>query len=402
MTATTWERQRGVSEALHTIVSDPNLGVEALSSAHLLSNLLKDLLPDAPRETSVLVAAAEAGLAQMLLERVRQGMHIDTAAALTASAFAARTPFTADACHWVVGELSVALGLMPGETAQAITDPVGGAQPQGAGGAARPGLPPVMQPRVSDAAETVLPQAANVSAGTAWRPPGEGVTATGAGVPAGPGQGQAPKRSRTRRTWMILTSAIATAAVIGAAMAAAPRLTGTTATPPPTQPAPAQPAPTQPAPTPTPTPSRAGFEPLSQIIAPFTTSCKPGDRRLFPGIVHIEYCAANSGGITVVALQFDNSADYSTAISRNNTAFSFNPSTAANTCPPPAGSTEGLTSWYSSNYPKRRGQFLECYTTKPPAPATYLWTVPTSNVMLLAFAGTYAHLDRWWTHTSIG
>jgi hypothetical protein len=61
---TSWEHQREVRDALQTIVSDPQLGVAALSSAQTMSNLLKDLLPDAPRETSVLVAAAEAGLAQ--------------------------------------------------------------------------------------------------------------------------------------------------------------------------------------------------------------------------------------------------------------------------------------------------------------------------------------------------
>jgi hypothetical protein len=117
VTGTSWEHQREVRDALQTIVSDPQLGVPTLSSAQTMSNLLKELLPDAPRETSVLVAAAEAGLAQVLLDQVGQGMDISTASSLTASAFAARTPFTADACCWVVVELSVALGLAPGEPA---------------------------------------------------------------------------------------------------------------------------------------------------------------------------------------------------------------------------------------------------------------------------------------------
>jgi len=114
LTATAWEHRRDVREALQTIVSDPQLGAAALSNAQTMSNLLKDLLPDAPRETSVLVAAAEAGLAQILLDHVRQGMDAATAASLAASAFAARAPFTPEACHWVVGELSVALGIVPG------------------------------------------------------------------------------------------------------------------------------------------------------------------------------------------------------------------------------------------------------------------------------------------------
>ncbi len=73
MTGTSWEHQREARDALRTIVADPQLGVAALSSAQTMSNLLKDLLPDAPKETSVLVAAAEAGLAQTLLDHVGQG-----------------------------------------------------------------------------------------------------------------------------------------------------------------------------------------------------------------------------------------------------------------------------------------------------------------------------------------
>ena len=67
MTGTAWEHQREAREALPTIVSGPHLGIGALSNAQTLSNLLKGLLPDAPRETSVLVAAAGARLAQILL-----------------------------------------------------------------------------------------------------------------------------------------------------------------------------------------------------------------------------------------------------------------------------------------------------------------------------------------------
>ena len=42
MTATAWEHQREVREALQTIVSDPQLGVAALSNAQAMSNLLRD------------------------------------------------------------------------------------------------------------------------------------------------------------------------------------------------------------------------------------------------------------------------------------------------------------------------------------------------------------------------
>ena len=44
MTATAWEHQREVREALHTIVSDPQLGIPALSNAQ--ANSFRS--PDAP------------------------------------------------------------------------------------------------------------------------------------------------------------------------------------------------------------------------------------------------------------------------------------------------------------------------------------------------------------------
>src|SRR5262249_61420104 len=107
-----------------------------------MSNLLKALLPDASRETSVLVAAAEAGLAQTLLDHVGQGMDVATASSLAASAFAARTPFTTDAYNWAVGELAVALGLVRGKPPPASPAPAGPPDPRRAHAAPVPGRLP--------------------------------------------------------------------------------------------------------------------------------------------------------------------------------------------------------------------------------------------------------------------
>ena len=228
MTSTSWEHQREVRDALRTIVTDPQLGTAALSSAQTMSNLLKDLLPDAPRETSVLVAAAEAGLAQTLLDHVGQGMDVVTASSLAASAFAARTPFTTDACNWAVGELAVALGLARGEpppggqaptgpahTGAAQAGPVAGAPPPGgrpagpaaAGGAAGESRPGVSPYAAGDRAETILPprnagqgarpDRAGPRLGTAPRPvpapPGcVPAPVSGAGRPIGPGAASGP------------------------------------------------------------------------------------------------------------------------------------------------------------------------------------------------------------------
>jgi Nitrate and nitrite sensing len=105
-----WDRRGEARAALRAIVSDPHYGVAALSSPQVMSSLLKDLLPDAPREAGVLLAAAEVGLANTLVEYHGQGMDLGTASALAVESFASRTAFTPDACHWVVSELTTAAG----------------------------------------------------------------------------------------------------------------------------------------------------------------------------------------------------------------------------------------------------------------------------------------------------
>src|SRR5215469_810058 len=111
MSDMSWEHASEARAALNAIVTDPDHGIAALSNASTMSNLLKDYLPDAPREKSILVAAAESGLADTLREHVGQGMDPSTAIRLTASSFSSSTPFTPEACSWVTGEIAVALGI---------------------------------------------------------------------------------------------------------------------------------------------------------------------------------------------------------------------------------------------------------------------------------------------------
>src|SRR5258708_17284120 len=106
-----WQHAAEARAALNAIVTDPEHGVQVLSSAKTMSNLLKDLLPDAPREKSLLVAAAEAGLADTLREDVSQGMDPSTAIRLTASSLAVSSPLTPEACSWVTGEIATAMGI---------------------------------------------------------------------------------------------------------------------------------------------------------------------------------------------------------------------------------------------------------------------------------------------------
>jgi hypothetical protein len=109
-----WEHAAEAQAALNAIVTDPEHGVAALSSAQTMSSLLKDLLPDAPREKSILVAAAQADLASTLRQHVDRGMNPNTAIRLAASSFFSTTPFTLEACAWVASEIAKALGIRHG------------------------------------------------------------------------------------------------------------------------------------------------------------------------------------------------------------------------------------------------------------------------------------------------
>jgi hypothetical protein len=110
------ERAHDVREALRTIVADPEHGGGALSNPNMMSNLLKDLLPDAPRETNLLVAAAEANLSGMMRDQVAQGIDAGSAIRLAAASLSATTHFTDTACTWVATELAAALGFGAGFT----------------------------------------------------------------------------------------------------------------------------------------------------------------------------------------------------------------------------------------------------------------------------------------------
>jgi len=188
----------------------------------------------------VLVAAAEAGLPQTLADHMAQGMDLATASSLTESAFAARTPFTQEACRWVVAELAVALGLAPSAPAgtpgvppRTPGVPAGspGAGQQATAPEASPVRPAPGPPR-PDNAETQLPyQAGPASPGWYGPPPGgarPGPAGPAAGRPGGTGP---PPWTRPRPMmvpkvrpvpgWVYLIGALVALLVIAAIMAAA-------------------------------------------------------------------------------------------------------------------------------------------------------------------------------------
>jgi hypothetical protein len=151
VTTTPWDVQGDAREALRIIVADPRYGPAALSNPQTMTNLLKDMLPDAPRESGVLVAASEAGVPGMLQGNVAQGMDWDTASRLAAGSLENRTALTAEACTWAVSTLGSALHLdaaagppPPGTVTAPETVPSGSSQQATTAPAARtgPGVPP--------------------------------------------------------------------------------------------------------------------------------------------------------------------------------------------------------------------------------------------------------------------
>jgi hypothetical protein len=196
MAETAWEHAAEARAALNAIVTDPEHGVDALSNPRTMSNLLKDLLPDAPREKNLLLAAAEAGLADSLRDHVAQGMDSSTAIRLTASSFAARSPLTPDACSWVTGEIAVALGIS--ESNEAVPTP-GARDGAGPADAVPPNVTWVYDEALPGStfaagSTTFLPGSTAYPAGYSPRPAGyspglpAGYSPGAAGYPTVPGQ----------------------------------------------------------------------------------------------------------------------------------------------------------------------------------------------------------------------
>lgn len=98
--------------ALRAIVSDPGHGPGALADIVVMSGLLKDLLPGAPRETGVLLAAVSAGVPVKLRDHAASGMDAGTAIHLAASSLASLTAFAPDVCTWAAAEFAAALGIV--------------------------------------------------------------------------------------------------------------------------------------------------------------------------------------------------------------------------------------------------------------------------------------------------
>jgi hypothetical protein len=449
-------------EALGTAVA--SYGQRVLSDPHTLGNLVADLLPDLPRERSLLVTAAEAGVAAEMMQHVEE-QHIDpdTAAQLVARSLSERRAIDPAASMWVASEYAQALGYQVRPYTSAV---------------------PPRQPRQLDLAApttTALSSAASASAASApatvppsagapaiqapsprsWppagpapeRPPGQfwqpslppqtwapaGPAAQSwppAGAPpqswppAGPPPGQSwpplqPSSGGPRNSWSGrkrgLIAGVTAVALIGGYLiaatvahtfpfiksrpvAASSRVHSPGPTPKPTHPA-----------TPTPTGPRlaAGVTPLVRLlpgdIGDPTTQCQndpPPYSWDMPGRVAALECT--DPGLPkgkVYAFQMDSQTDYEATWASYSKVVGFSEASPGQDCPPAKGGV-GTYPTDSKMFPHQSGQVLWCEMVDAgngPQPV-YTWTLPSEDAFFVAAGApksSFAALDKWWSNDSL-
>ena len=439
------DTQGEAHDALGTAVS--SYGQRVLNDPHILGNLVTDLLPDLPRERSLLVTGADAGIAAQMTQHVEE-QHIDpdTAVQLVARALSERRAIDQAASMWVVTEYAQALGyrVRPyAEAAQSTQPQVIAAAPSTltapswqpmppaqAPGAQAPQAPPGQSwPPAQPPGQSWPPgaQAPQAPPGQSW-PPGAQAPQAPPGQswppaqppgqswpPAQPPSGRPPTPGSGRKRGLIAAGTAAGLVVIFFIVAAVagiapfskshpkPPVTPShkTTTHPPTRPATSPPA--------TPT-LAAGITPLTQLlpsdIGDPTTQCSAIKKTGWssPGIVTALSCDDKylpNGYVN--GYQMNNRADFDKAWSNFNSWSSFDESTAGANCPASSTSAQGLTPWNSKYFPSMQGQVLECWTGSNAAPI-YVWAMPSQDAFFIAVGAdgsSFKVLDTWWTESSL-
>jgi hypothetical protein len=362
-----WDPSGKVRGALASIVSD--FGTRALSSPSILDNVLHDLLPDSPKQVSLIVAAAGSPVATSLQEHVAQGMDPDTAVRLASTQLAEQTPYDAAGCRWVTGEFARALGYQVSD-APASTEAPTRVVPDPSLAAPAPVTPvvPVVEnalPR-PDQAPTLLPPAVSAPP---WEP----------AAPIAAAGGSPPRASR--RVPVLIAVAIVVIgglAIIGAADHIGPFERG---------PAPAA---------------------LHELLPSGTSDCTTtfSTFKTLQGIGTKLACTEAAIDGVVFAYQFDSTADYQASFAAFNRAEGFDPAKASGGCPTKGVDGNGLTDWHSKLYPTTAGQQLECFSVSFSGASgalqpTYVWTAPTEDAVFQAVGGkqTSMHaVDTWWSN----
>jgi hypothetical protein len=254
-------------QALATAMRDYGPGI--LANPSLLGNLFKDLLPDSPREASLLVAASEAGANSMLEQQVAV-VGPEAAVRIVAGDLSQSRALDPQASLWAVSEIARAMGC-----------------PISEGTTGSPHQMSVTLPLVSPGGATPSPWPSTTP--PAMPPPGE------AGNPPQPSW--APRQNRT--PWVLVALGTVVVLVTGyfgiAATAKLPPFTGTSPVagcPSGEQFRSGQCTRTTPPPSPSPTPS-SSLTQLAKVLPGYIT----GDSRNTCSGEHSDgYVAANESG----------------------------------------------------------------------------------------------------------
>jgi hypothetical protein len=386
-------------EALASAVS--NFGVAILSNPQMLGNVFRDLLPDSPREVSLLVAAAEANVPAMLQDRISKHMDPDTAARLTASDLVKLRALDSAACLWATSEFARALGYPISDAA--ISTPIG---TSGDDVSAVRGWP--SDPSSSAAAEGpsqhggTMPPATGVGEQDRTRTQGAGGFASD-GPPKADGwdqQVQVPPSGGGRRRVLVsavvvvvLVAGVAVALLVGHHPGKGGALGHTTTTKPPPRTTIGQSTVT----TTPPTTNPPSLTPLDQLVPSddqdpstcVTNTASSSDA----GVVSSLRCADPDLNGTVFAIQYATFGEYESSLANFNNSESFDAADAASECPASSGD-QGIQGYSFQNFPAQDGQVVECLIDN--SGLTYLWTLPSENAYMVTTQEDFSTINSWW------
>jgi hypothetical protein len=452
------DAQGEAHDALGTAVS--SYGQRVLTDPHILGNLVTDLLPDLPRERSLLVTAAEAGIAAEMRQHVEE-QHIDpdTAVQLVARALSERRAIDPAASMWVASEYAQALGyrVRPNTESDALTQPgpqvIPAAPTMTAVGppaaqipqapSARPipegspqaqswpppaqSWPPTQQPGQAQAWQPAQPQ----QPGQSWPPQGQ---APGQSWPPAPQPGQSwppagPPGGRQQTSWSgrkrgliaggtavglvaiyLIVAAVAHVAPFATSKTVAGHRVTHTPTHPPTHPPTTHPV-TSPPPTTAPA-LAAGVAPLVQLLpsdiddpATQCTDMSPPFQWKMPGLVRALSCT--DPGLPkgqIYAFQVNSYDNFLTTWKNYNKWWGIASLNPGSNCPPASGGA-GTVGFHNSFFKSRPGQVLECETVGSGSASqpAYTWAYPTEDAFIVAQGAdgsSFSALDKWWTSAS--
>lgn len=423
MTAFSLDNSGEARLAIQEIYRD--YGPAGIDDEALVNRLLPDLLPDSPREASLLRSAAGARVGRLLADRVAAQMPIDAAVRDVTAILVERLAFDRTACLWVVSEFARAMGhavdIQPDEpprdsvgAAAAGIPPQGGTPPQAGGtppqGGGMPpqagGMPPQggVPPRPGDIEPThmdpryapgraglVMPTTDDISGAFRYPPPRKSNAPLVVGIIAG----------------VVVLGVIATIAIALALGTKTDCKTATCTTRPSSSPLHPSTQPPSPSSTPSIVPNN-GVPALADVMPNDIVASEDCDSDGTPFLDHLStyYACTESAGSTMAGMavwgyQFATKADYLAGVAQYNTKVVFSPTHAGDACPP--ASSDGYVTWHRNDNKSVTLGHLECYYTGSHKNKDYAWTDDTEYTIIVAEATanqTFAQLDAWWTHNN--